>query len=69
MGLTEIIVAAIAFLFGSVLALFKLWRDAKAKTKAAERSANTQKEMRQNEREASELDDTSLADRLNHPRP
>ena len=67
MGLTEIFISIIAFLGTAVVALFRLWRGAKAKQKAADLRAKTQERMRGYEREASQLDDTSLADRLTHP--
>jgi len=68
MGLVEIGLGIIAFLGTAVVALFRLWRSATAKQKAAERSAKTQERMRDYEREASQLDDTSLADHLTHPK-
>ena len=67
MGLTEIFISIIAFLGTAVVALFKMWRGAEAKAKAADRAAKTQKEIRGHEKEASQMDDTSLADRLTHP--
>ena len=62
LGLVEIGLGLIALLFGAVVALFKMWRGAEAKAKAADRAAKTQKEIRGHEREATQMDDTSLAD-------
>jgi len=64
LGLVEIGIGLIALLFGAVVALFKMWRGAEAKAKAADRAAKTQKEIRGYEKEASQMDDTSLADVL-----
>jgi hypothetical protein len=67
-GLVEIGLGLIALLGGAVVALFKMWRGAEAKAKAADRAAKTQKEIRGHEKEASQLDDTSLADRITRKR-
>ena len=68
LGLVEIGLGLIALLGGAVVALFKMWRGAEAKAKAADRAAKTQKEIRGHEQEASQLDDTSLADRITRKR-
>lgn len=67
MGVTEILISVIAFLGTAVVALFRLWRGANAKRKTEGLRADSQERMRNYEREASQLDDTSLADRLTHP--
>jgi len=64
MTLTEIIIAAFAACIAAIVGLFKLWRNADNRRRAETRRANTHEEMRDNEREASQLDDTSLADRI-----
>lgn len=57
-----LIVAAVGVLLG-VFGLRQAGAE-RTKRRAAERRANTQKEMRDHEREASQMDDTSLADRI-----
>lgn len=56
------IVAGIGLLAG--LLGFRQAGKERTKRQVAERRANTHKEMRDNEREASQLDDVSLADRI-----
>ena len=58
----------LAALGGAVAVLWRLWRGAEAKRRAAERRAKTHQEMREIERDAQQMDDTSLADRITRRR-
>jgi len=66
LGLIGWLVALIA---GLVAWIFReREKDAKAERDAARRSAQTHKEMREHEQEASQMDDVSLADRITRGR-
>ena len=68
MGVIEIGLAALGVCIAAIGVLFRLWRNADAKAKTADRRADTQERMRDHEREASQMDDTSLADRISRKR-
>ena len=64
MSIEQIALGVLAALSAAVVALFRLWRGAETKARNATRRANTHEEMRDHENEASQMDDTSLANRL-----
>jgi FtsZ-interacting cell division protein ZipA len=62
MGIVFDLIGGAAAILSVLFAL--LWSRERGKRKEAQREARTHKEMRAHEHEASQLDDTSLADRI-----